>query len=94
LRGLKVRTGQRMVALTADEARALKSRLESSDSTRSAGGTLSVSANASTSVTFTEAEKAVVLDVLVQWFGQGSDVGESAGLTKLQNALAHDLGKT
>ena len=94
MRGLKIRTGQGMVVLAPDEARALESRLESSDSARSAGGTLRVSANASTSVTFTEAEKAVVLDVLVQWLGAASDVGESAGLTKLQNALARDLGKT
>jgi hypothetical protein len=83
-----------MVVLTADEARALKSRLESSDSARSAGGTLAVSANASASVTFTEAEKAFVLEVLVQWLGPASDVDESAGLTKLQEALERDLGKT
>jgi hypothetical protein len=83
-----------MVALTADEARALKSRLEGSDSARSAGGTLGVSANASTSVTFTDAEKAAVLDVLVEWLGPASDVGESAGLAKLQSALERDLSKT
>jgi hypothetical protein len=48
----------------------------------------------STSVTFTEAEKAAVLDVLLQWLGPASDVGESAGLRKLQIALERDLGKT
>src|SRR5256885_6840945 len=42
-------------------------------------------------VTFTEAEKAAVLDVLVDWLGPASEVGESAGLVKLQEALGRDL---
>jgi hypothetical protein len=54
-----------MFALSAEEARALTARLAGSESSRSAGETLAVSANASTSVTFTEAEKVAVLDVLV-----------------------------
>jgi hypothetical protein len=83
-----------VVALTGEEARALNARLEGAESARSAGGTLAVSTNASTSVTFTEAEKAAVLDVLVEWLGPASDVGESAGLAKLQDALARDLGKS
>ena len=83
-----------MVALTGDEASALKGRLEGLDSARSAAGTLAVSSNASTSVTFTEAEKAAVLDVLVGWLGPASGVGESTGLLALQDALARDLDKT
>jgi len=40
-------------------------RLAQFGSAQAAGGTLSVSANASTSVTFTEVEKAAVVEVLV-----------------------------
>jgi hypothetical protein len=53
-----------MVALTSDEACALHSRLAEAGSAHSAGETLPVSANASTSVTFTGIEKAAVFDVL------------------------------
>jgi hypothetical protein len=58
MRGLKVRTRQGMVALTGEEAGALRERLAQVAAAEPAGGTLSVSANASTSVTFTETEKA------------------------------------
>ena len=81
-----------MVALTGDEARALQSRLAETGSAHSAGETLSVSANASTSVTFTGIEKAAVFDVLERWL-QPESVGEHGGLVQLKNALAHDLGR-
>jgi hypothetical protein len=80
-----------MVALSAEEAGALRARLAGSKAAHSAAGTLSVSVNASTSVTFTEGEKAAVLDVLVDWLGPSSESGET-GLAALQDALARDLG--
>lgn len=92
MRALKIRTRQGMVALTGDEARALRDRLAQIDSARSAGGTLSVSANASTSVTFTDVEKVAVLEVLVRWLEPAS-VGEGDGLVALKDALARDLGR-
>jgi predicted O-methyltransferase YrrM len=59
---------------------------------RLAAETLEVSANASTSVTFTEAEKVAVLAVLVEWLGPGNvETGGSSGLSALQAALAGDL---
>ena len=92
MRALKIRTRRGMVALTGDEAGALRDRLAQTGSARSAGGTLSVSANASTSVTFTDAEKATVLDVLVRWLEPTSD-GEGDGLIAMKAALARDLGR-
>jgi hypothetical protein len=59
VRGLKVRTREGMVALAGEEASALRERLAQVAAAEPAGGTLSVSANASTSVTFTEAEKSL-----------------------------------
>ena len=92
MRALKIRTREGMVALTGKEASALRDRLAQVGSARSAGGTLSVSANASTSVTFTDAEKAAVLDVLVRWLEPAS-AGESERLIALKDALARDLDR-
>lgn len=92
MRALKIRTRQGMVALTGEEAGALRERLAQVGSARSAGGTISVSANASTSVTFTDVEKVAVLDVLVRWLEPAS-AGEGDGLIALKNALARDLGR-
>jgi hypothetical protein len=89
-RGLKVRTRQGMVALSAEEAAALLERLEGSDSGRAAAGTFSVSANASTSVTFTEGEKLAVLDAL-QDLLPSVEGTPASGLQKLEAALAYDL---
>jgi hypothetical protein len=75
---------------TGEEAGALQDRLARVGSAQAAGGTLSVSANASTSITFTEVEKAAVLEVLVGWLEQMS---AGAGLVALKNALASDLGR-
>jgi len=79
-----------MVALTAAEAATLLKCLEESDSGRAAAGTFSVSANASTSVTFTDVEKIAVLDALQDWLPSLEDIPGS-GLRELQAALAHDL---
>jgi hypothetical protein len=91
-RGLKVRTGQGMVVLTAAEAGELQDRLARVRAGQPASQTMAVSANASTSVTFTEIEKAAVFTVLEQWLEDpaGNAVG---GLLNLKLALAHDLGR-
>jgi hypothetical protein len=81
-----------MVALTGEEAGALRERLAQVAAAEPAGGTLSVSANASTSVTFTEAEKVAVLDVLTSWSERTSS-GERGGLVALRDALARDLDR-
>lgn len=81
-----------MVALTSDEAGALRDRLTQVEAGQPAGGTLSVSANASTSVTFTEAEKVAVLDVLAGW-PEPASMQEGGGLLALRNALSRDLNR-
>jgi hypothetical protein len=88
-RGLKVRTRQGMVALTADEAAALLARLEREESGRAAAGTFAVSANASTSITFTDGEKLAVLDALQDL--ASVEGAPSSGLQTLRVALARDL---
>ena len=90
-RGLKIRTGRGMVALTAAEAGELRDRLERAPAGRPASQTMAVSANASTSVTFTEIEKAAVLEVLRQSL-EGPAGNAAGGLLNLEIALAHDLG--
>jgi len=90
MRALKIRTRQGMVALTGEEAGELRDRLAQVGPARAAGGTLVVSANASTSITFTDVEKAAVLEVLIGWLEQAS---AGAGLVALRNALANDLGR-
>jgi hypothetical protein len=51
-----------------------------------------MSANASTSVTFTGIEKSAVFDALDRYL-QPESVGERGGLRQLKNALADDLGR-
>ena len=93
MRALKIRTRQGMVALTGGEAAALREHLEQAGSGHAAAGTLSVSANASTSVTFTDIEKAAVLEVLVGWL-EPQGAAASQGLSALKIALARDLDRT
>jgi len=78
VRALKVRTRQGIVALTGEEVGVLRDRLAQVGSAHAAGGTLTVSANASTSVTFTDVEKVAVLDVLPDRIGRGSVAGLTA----------------
>ena len=92
MRALKVRTRQGMVALTGEEVGVLRDRLAQVGSGNAAGGTLTVSANASTSVTFTDVEKAAVLDVLAGW-AEPTSIGEHRGLLALRDALARDLDR-
>jgi hypothetical protein len=92
MRALKIRTSGGMVALSPEEARELRERLRLVPAARPASQTIAVSANASTSVTLTEREKAAVLDVLTNWMNGASSGGMSAGLMQLQRAFARDLG--
>jgi hypothetical protein len=50
-----------------------------------------VSANASTSVTFTQAEKAVLVQVLTDWPREEGSAELSKGLRELRTALTEDL---
>jgi hypothetical protein len=96
VRALKIRTSRGMVALTPEEAVELRQRLRLIPAARPASQTIAVSANASTSVTLTEREKAAVLDVLANWSNDasrnGTSGGMTAGLRELESALASDLG--
>jgi hypothetical protein len=90
MRALKIRTGQGMIALSGEEARALRDRLAQSRSAQAASATFSVSANASTSITFTDIEKAAVHEVLEGWL---EHISAGAGLIALRDALARDLSR-
>ena len=80
-----------MVPLTAAEVDELLDHLGRDPVSRPAGQTMAVSANASTSVTFTNVEKAAVFEVLTRWLEDPpGDARE--GLQKLKASLAHDLG--
>jgi hypothetical protein len=92
MRALKIRTGRGMIALSAPEARELRERLRLSPAARPASQTIAVSANASTSVTLTDREKAAVFDVLTGWAAGGGGNGITEGPLELRSALAHDLG--
>jgi hypothetical protein len=93
MRALKIRTNGGMIALSPEVTRALRERLWLVPAARPASQTIAVSANASTSVTLTDREKAAVLDVLTSWAANdGSSDGISAGLLELQGALTRDLG--
>jgi hypothetical protein len=86
MRVLKVRTSGGMIALNREEAVELRERLRRVRAAHPASETIAVSANASTSVTFTSSEKTAVLDVLDAW-----DDGMGPGLHDLKTALARDL---
>ena len=81
-----------MVSLSAAEAGELRNRLRRVRAGQPASQTIAVSVNASSSVTFTEIEKAAVLEVLTHWLEDptGNAVGD--GPLNLKIALAHDLG--
>lgn len=91
MRSLKVRTSGGMVALNRQEAVELRERLRRVRAAHPASETIAVSANASTSVTFTSSEKAAVLHVLTMWRDDATSDGMSQGLLDLTTALARDL---
>jgi hypothetical protein len=82
-----------MVALTAAEAGELQDRLGRVPAGQPASETMAVSANASTSVTFTDIEKAAVYEVLTHWLAEPRAQAVGEGLLNLKIGLAHDLGR-
>jgi hypothetical protein len=76
-----------MVVLNAEEADQLRERLRRVPSAQVAEGTITVSANASTSVTFTDTEKAAVLEVLSQWLNETGHENMGDGPLRLREAL-------
>lgn len=83
---LRIRTRREMIELSDEESAGLRERLRVHPGARPAEETIAVSANASTSVTFTEQQKAAVLEVLDLWIDEG---GRSAGdgPVRLRDAL-------
>jgi hypothetical protein len=79
-----------MIELSANEAAELRERLRRVPAAQPAEETIAVSANASTSVTFTELQRAAVLEVLDRWI---EEVGPAAGegLVNLQGAPRDEL---
>jgi hypothetical protein len=88
---LKIRTSRGMVSLNDQEAAKLRKRLRGVSAAQSAEETIAVSANASTSVTFTQAEKAAVAGVLATWLDELGPAGMGNGLAELREALAVEL---
>jgi hypothetical protein len=78
-----------MVGLNAEEAADLRERLRAVPEGQAAEQTIAVSANASTSITFTQAEKAIVADVLAGL----SDRDAPRGLLELRTALLEELDR-
>jgi hypothetical protein len=67
---LRIRTSGGMIELSEREAGELRERLRRVASAQPAEETIAVSANASTSVTFTRTQKVAVTDVLAQWMNE------------------------
>jgi hypothetical protein len=80
-----------MIELSDREAGELRERLRRVGSAQPAEETIAVSANASTSVTFTNTQTVAVIDVLAQWTNElgGEEIGE--GLFNLKDALTAAL---
>jgi hypothetical protein len=90
---LRIRTSREMVELNDAETVELRERLRRVPSAQPAEETIAVSANASTSVTFTDLEKAAVVEVLDLWLEEaGRAVGD--GPVKLREALREELEGT
>ena len=86
---LKIRTHRGMIELRDDEAAELRERLRRFPAAQPAEETIAVASNASTSVTFTEMQKAAVLDALEQPLEPGAnEIG--AGLRALRSALSDE----
>jgi hypothetical protein len=79
-----------MIVLTAIEAGELRDQLGRVPVGQRASETMAVSANASTSVTFTDVEKAAVLEVLARRLDDPTGAAFD-GLQTLRVALADDL---
>ena len=88
---LKIRTRRGMVSLNDHEAAELRERLRGVPAAQSAEETIAVSVNASSSVTFTPAEKAAVVEVLDTWLEQLGPAGIGNGPAELREVLGGEL---
>ena len=91
MRVLKVRTSGGMIELNREEAVELRERLRRVRAAQPASETIAVSANASTSVTFTSSEKTAVVNVLATWRNDSASGEMTRGLVDLEMALTRDL---
>lgn len=91
---LRIRTRGGMVALNADEAAELRERLRADPAGQAAEQTIAVSANASTSITFTDVEKTAVAEVLARWSPPPGRAESHSGLLELRTALLEELGRS
>jgi len=82
-----------MVELNDREADELLLRLQQTPSTRAAAETISVLANAGTSVTLTNLEKTAVFEVLQAWLERDGGETMGRGATSLRDALAIDVAQ-
>ena len=82
-----------MVTLNNQEAREFRERLRSDRAAQSAEGTIAVSANASTSITFSGVEKAAVLEVLRAWHDERGPAGMGAGPDELRKVLLEEQAR-
>ena len=88
---MRIRTSGGMIELSDREAGELRERLRRVALAQPAEETIAVSANASTSVTFTHRQKLAVVDVLAQWINEMGREKIGEGLFKLRDALTADL---
>jgi hypothetical protein len=80
-----------MVSLNDQETAELRERLRAVPAAQPAEETIAVSANASTSVTFTQTEKAAVVEVLASWLEELGPAGMGNGPAELREVLAGEL---
>ena len=80
-----------MIELNAAEAAELRERLRRLPAAQPAEETIAVSANASTSVAFTQQQIAAVLEVLDQWQAEAGEQGLGGGVLELSHALRGEL---
>ena len=90
---LKIRTSRGMVTLNNQEAHEFRERLRSNPAARSAEGTIAVSSNASTSITFSGVEKTAVLEVLRVWHDERGPAGMGGGPAELRKVFAEELAR-
>ena len=90
---LKIRTSRGMVTLNNQEAHEFRERLRSNPAALSAEGTIAVSSNASTSITFSGVEKTAVLEVLRVWHDEGGPAGMGAGPAELRDVLTEEFSR-
>jgi hypothetical protein len=90
---LRIRTNRGMVELDDQEAEELRELLQAVPAAQPAEQTIAVSANASTSVTFTQAEKALVVEVLADWSPKPGRADLGSGLAELRAALLDELAR-